>query len=105
MYTWASPNLQEVLRMVVAFQDAAEPFRVKVPQAEQASVDELSPTPGSWHSWRQTGTPGLEYCWIGSGLYPDKSNLGRRVAKNEGDSDRLVIPVASKLSWAFTVLD
>ncbi|MBW7884998.1 MAG: hypothetical protein H3C34_20655, partial [Caldilineaceae bacterium] len=104
-YQWEPIPDGSILNLVLYATDATAPAEIQLVAPASQSTGTISLRDAPWQSWQPTGIPSLEYLWVGGSLFPDKSNLGRSLAKNEDDWEQLIIPAAADLSWSFKRFD
>jgi 4-amino-4-deoxy-L-arabinose transferase-like glycosyltransferase len=103
-FQWHPSDEPGTLNLVVYSSAATTPFELHV-SSESAGDFVVSLGEAPWQSWSPTPIPDLEYMWIGSSRFPGKSNIGRTIAKQPGDWDKLIIPETTELSWSFKRYD
>jgi hypothetical protein len=104
-YDWYPSENPGMLNLVVYSNEAAEPFELKVSTGSADSTDTISLRESIWQTWQPTNLASVEYMWVGSSLFPDKSNLGRSIAKQAGDWEKAIIPLGLELAWTFIRFD
>lgn len=106
-YHW-NPMNEPGLLNVVALSPAGtkEPVRLLIMgQGQEGATQSLQPTTSSWQRWQPTGIDGLDYMWVGSSFFPDKSNLGRATALGVSDWSSPIVPFRNALAWDFKRFD